>query len=117
MVSTKCTMTAATVSRVRRYAFADSRRNQLVSHSRNGKLPSATRPSSTSSTSSSTAVPTSVSAALTSPSKPVSSISSMASTSEVSRLITRPEVYRSWKAGLSRWKWANSRRRSSSRTF
>ena len=38
------------------------------------------------------AVPTSVIAAVTSPSKPVSSISWIASTSEVCREITRPEV-------------------------
>ena len=36
--------------------------------------------------------------------------------SEVCREMTRPEVYRSWKATGSRWKCANSRRRSSATT-
>ena len=39
----------------------------------------------------------------------------MASMSEVSREMTRPEVYFSWKLSDSRWKWSNTRRRSSSR--
>ncbi len=60
-------------------------------------------------------MPTRVSRAVTRPSNPVSSISSMTSTSEVSREITRPEVYLSWNDGLSRWKWSKTRRRRPSR--
>ena len=33
--------------------------------------------------------------------------------SEVSREITRPDVYRSWKPMDSRWKWLNTRLRRS----
>ncbi len=40
----------------------------------------------------------------------------MASTSEVWREITRPDVYRSWNERLSPWKWVNTRRRMSSST-
>ena len=65
---------------------------------------------------SSTVTPNRVSAAVTSPSNPVSSISSIASMSEVWREMTRPEVYSSWKAGLSRWKCAKTRRRTSNST-
>ena len=52
----------------------------------------------------------------TSESRPSSNRSAIESTSDTCREITRPEVYRSWKATGSRWKWANIRVRSSSTT-
>jgi hypothetical protein len=54
--------------------------------------------------------------ALISPSRPSSNRSEIASTSDVCREITRPEVYDSWKDTGSRSTCANSRRRSSSTT-
>jgi hypothetical protein len=47
---------------------------------------------------------------------PPSSSSEMESMSLVSREITRPEVYRSWKPTDSRWKWWYTRPRRSNRT-
>ncbi len=44
---------------------------------------------------------------------PVSSSSAMASTSEVSRATTRPEVYRSWNDRLRPWNLSNRRVRRS----
>ena len=92
MVSTKCTMVMAEVSRTRRYVRAEDRENQRTSASTNGKQIRHTAPSCKSRVSSNTATPTMVRAALTSPSKPPTSNSMIASMSLVSRETTRPVV-------------------------
>jgi hypothetical protein len=71
-----------------------------------GKHSSATSPSRMLRIRSRMPVPISVSIAVMSPSKPVSSNSLIASTSDVWREITRPEVYESWNRGDSFRKWA-----------
>ena len=85
-------MTSAMASLVRRYARADSRRNQTVSQISGTKPASTTRPSFQSS--SSMPVPTSsrVKMAAISESSPSSNRSEMDSTSEVCLEMTRPEV-------------------------
>ncbi len=92
MVSTKCTITSAAVSRTDRYVVTVAARNQRTSSSRRGKPARQASPSLRSRVSSRTAVPTMVSSAVTRPSKPLLSSSWIASTSLVRRLTTRPEV-------------------------
>src|SRR5215475_4896071 len=114
--STNCTMTSATVSRVRLYARADDRWNQRDTQIRNGNDRRVTRASCTLSTSRMTATETTDSSARVTSSMPPSMSSEIESRSDVSRETTRPDVYRSWKLTDSRWKWLNTRLRSSSST-
>jgi hypothetical protein len=114
-VSTNWTMTSATLSRVCRNATVDRSENHRNRNSSGMMASSATSASHGSSTSISTEITTMFSAASSKPSRLESSSSRRVSTSEVSRLITRPEVNRSCHATLSRWEWSNTLRRRSNR--
>jgi hypothetical protein len=91
-VSTNCTMTWAIVSRVCRYATADSRRNQAVSQISGPKPASTTRASGQSSSNIPAPTSSSEKTADTSESRPSSNRSEMESMSETWREMTRPEV-------------------------
>jgi hypothetical protein len=71
---------------------ADSRRNQPLSQISGRKPDSTTRPSRQSSSSMPVPTSSSVSAAVMSPSSPSSNSAEIASTSDVCREITRPDV-------------------------
>ena len=61
-------------------------------------------------------MPSTLNAAVSRLSRPSSRSSASASMSLVSRLIARPDVYRSWNASGSRCRWVNTRRRRVSST-
>ena len=90
--STNCTISAEFVSRVFRYAANERVRNHRDSSHSGRNVASVTSASGASSTTRITPMDATDSVAVTSPSRPSSSSSLRASTSEVSRAITRPEV-------------------------
>ena len=104
------------VSLVRRYATADSRWNHALSQT-SGRKPTITT-SASGQSSSSMPVPTKISEkpAFSSESSPSSKSSDSESMSETWREITWPEVYRSWNATDSHWKWLKTLARSSRTT-
>ena len=90
--STNCTISAEVVSRVRRYAENERVRNHRDSSHSGPKVASVINASGRSSSSRITPIETTDSSAVISPSRPSSSRSLSASTSDVSRDTTRPEV-------------------------
>ena len=102
-VSTKLTISVATVSRVRRNAVAARDENHRYRNHNGMNEASAISASGRSRNSSSTLIAAMLSTAVISPSKPESSSSVRVSTSDVSREITRPDVNRSWKETDNAW--------------
>ena len=103
IVSTNCTISAATVSRVRRNATADRVANHRYSSRIGTNETIRIVASGRSRKHRMTVIVTTLSTAVMRSSIAASSSSFSESTSEVSREITRPDVNRSWNAIDSAW--------------